>query len=98
MPAALILEEARRESNDQKKPFILVLLDAKSAFDVVKHKNTMRRLYHYGINNKHWILINSLHTNAMTAVNWRGRIFDPFKVDEVFVREGSSVQIFTASM
>ena len=81
LKAALILEEARRESKDQKKPFILVLLDAKSAFDVVKHKNMMRCLYHYGINNKHWTVINSLHTNAMTAVNWRGRISDPFKVE-----------------
>ena len=59
--AALILEEARRESKDQKKPFILVLLDAKVAFDVVNHGNMMRRLYHSGTQDTHWSLINSLH-------------------------------------
>ena len=85
--AALILEEARRESKDQKKPFILVLLDAKVAFDVVNHGNMMRRLYHSGIQDTHWSLINSLHTNATTSVKWRG---DPYLVEQG-IRQGGII-------
>jgi hypothetical protein len=47
--ATFILEEARRESWDENNPFIIVMLDAKSAFDVVVHKNMLRMLYHIGI-------------------------------------------------
>ena len=36
--AALIVEETRRKFEDEKKPLVLVALDAKSAFDVVDHK------------------------------------------------------------
>jgi hypothetical protein len=39
----------------------LVLLDAKSAFDVVIHSHLMRRVYHAGIQDKHWSLINGMH-------------------------------------
>ncbi|MEW8544512.1 MAG: reverse transcriptase domain-containing protein, partial [Candidatus Thiodiazotropha sp.] len=88
--AALILEEARRESKDQKKPFILVLLDAKSAFDVVNHKNMMRRLFHCGIQDNHWSLINSLHTNATTSVKWRGKVSSPFPVEQG-IRQGGII-------
>ena len=86
--AALILEEARRESKDQKKPFIMVLLDAKSAFDVVNHRNIMRRLYHCGIQDAHWSLINSLHTNATTSVKWSGEVSKPYWLSKRYVKEG----------
>ena len=88
--AALILEEARRESKDKKKPFILVLLDAKSAFDVVNHRNMMRRLYHCGIQDAHWSLINSLHTNATTSVKWRGEVSTPYLVEQG-IRQGGII-------
>ena len=45
--AAFIMEEARREANDMGEQLI-IMLDAKSAFDVVVLNNMMRRLYHLG--------------------------------------------------
>ena len=63
--AALIVEETRRNFEDEKKPLVLVALDAKYAFDVVDHKIMMRQLYHCGIDNKHWKMIDSLHTGAV---------------------------------
>ncbi|CAC5386526.1 unnamed protein product [Mytilus coruscus] len=43
--AALVVEEVYRESVDSNQEFELVLLDAKSAFDVVVHSHLMRRLF-----------------------------------------------------
>jgi hypothetical protein len=43
--AAFLLEEARREALDIGKLLTIVLLDAKSAFDVVVHKNLLKKLY-----------------------------------------------------
>ena len=91
--AALILEEARRESKDQKKPFILLLLDAKSAFDVVNHRNMMRRFYHCGIQYAHWSLINSLHTNATGSVKWRGEVSNPYLVEQG-IRQGGIISTY----
>jgi hypothetical protein len=58
--AAFILEEARREALDIGKLLTVVLLDAKSAFDVVVHKNLLKKLYHLGIQDKHWTLNKEL--------------------------------------
>ena len=52
----------------------IVLLDAKSAFDVVVHKNLLKKLYHLGIQDKHWTLIKSLHTNASSAIKFNGLV------------------------
>ena len=85
--AALILEECYRESKDTKNPITVVMLDAKSAFDVVNHESMMRRLYHIGITNDHWSLINSLHTNATTAVKWKSLVSEPYRVHQG-IRQG----------
>ena len=57
--AAFIMAESRREANDMEKQLIIIMLDAKSTFDVVVHNNMMRRLYHLGIQDKHWSLIQN---------------------------------------
>ena len=59
--AAVILDENYRECTDMKTQAHVVLLDAKSAFDVVDYSQPLRRLYHAGISNGHWLLIKSLH-------------------------------------
>ena len=41
-----MLEEVGREDKDNKEPTIIVMLDAQYAFDVVRHANLIRRLYH----------------------------------------------------
>ena len=70
MNAALVDEETRRNYKYEKTPLVPVALDAKSTFDVVVHKTLMRRLYLCGVDDKHWSLVNSLHTGATSAVKW----------------------------
>ncbi|CAG2254374.1 unnamed protein product [Mytilus edulis] len=57
--AALPVEEIYREAKDNNQEYELVLLDAKSAFDVVIHSHLMKRLYHAGIDDKHWTIIQN---------------------------------------
>jgi hypothetical protein len=78
--AAFILEEARREALDIGNLLNIVLLDAKSAFDVVVHKNLLKKLYHLGIQDKHWTLIKSLHTNASSAIKFNGLVSENFNI------------------
>jgi hypothetical protein len=58
--SALPIKETYRENADNKNECQLVILDAKSVFDVVIHSHLMRRVYHAGIQDKHWSLINSM--------------------------------------
>ena len=78
--AALPVEEIYREAKDNNQEYELVLLDAKSAFDVVIHSHLMKRLYHAGIDDKHWTIIQSMHTNATSAVKWNGKTSELFNV------------------
>jgi len=55
-------------------------LDAKSAFDVVVHKNLLKKLYHLGIQDKHWTLIKSLHTNSSSAIKFNGLVSENFNI------------------
>ena len=72
MNAALTAEETKRNYKDKKAPLVLVALDAKSAFDVTMHKTLMQGLYLCGVNDKHWSLVNSLHTGATSPSGTRG--------------------------
>jgi hypothetical protein len=56
------------------------MLDAKSAFNIVVHKNMLRMLYHIGIDDNHWTIINSTHTNAKTSIKWKGYITESFNI------------------
>ncbi|CAC5395648.1 unnamed protein product [Mytilus coruscus] len=80
--AGFIMEEARREALDIGLLFITILLDAKSAFDVVVHHDMMRRLYHLRIQDRHWTLINSLHTNASSSVKFGGLVSEVFNIKQ----------------
>jgi len=71
-----------REASDMEEQLIIIMLDAKSAFDVVVHNNMMRRLYHLGIQDKHWSLIQNLHSNATTSVKLNGHISDRFNIQQ----------------
>ena len=44
-------------------------------------------LYYIGITNGHWSLINSLHTNATTAVNWKSLVSEPYRIHQG-IRQG----------
>ena len=66
--SALILEEIVKECKDSGESVHFIFFDAKSAFDVVDHKHLMRRLYHIGVQDKHWSLISSMHQQATNVV------------------------------
>ena len=51
-----------------------------SAFDVEVHKNLLKKLYHLGIQDKHWTLIKSLHTNASSAIKFNGLVSENFNI------------------
>jgi hypothetical protein len=53
--------------------------DAKAAFDKVIHSHLFRRMYHAGIQNKTWTVIQSLHHNAESCIKWAGSTSDCFK-------------------
>ncbi|VDI48248.1 Hypothetical predicted protein, partial [Mytilus galloprovincialis] len=78
--AALPVEEISGEAKDNNQEYEIVLLNAKSAFDVVIHSHLMKRLYHAGIDDKHWTIIQSMHTNATSAVKWNGKTSELFNV------------------
>ena len=72
--AAFILEEARREALNIGKLLTIILLD------VVVHKHLLKKLYHLGIQDKHWTLIKSLHTNASSAIKFNGLVSENFNI------------------
>ena len=65
----------------------VALLDAKSAFDVVRHHNLFRKLYLSGVEGRLWNVIYSLHNNTVSAIKWEGQMSTPFKVTQG-VRQG----------
>jgi len=85
--SAFIVEELYRNSKDDRSPLNLILLDAKSAFDVVDHHHLLRRLYHLGINDNHWNLIQSFHKEGTAAVKWNNQISNHFRIEQG-VRQG----------
>ena len=87
MNCSRILEESVRNNEDDKLSTHVGFLDAKSALDVVNHSSLMCKLFHIGIEGVHWNLINSLHSNAQTAVKWNNTISDGFPVKQG-VRQG----------
>ena len=76
-----------RLSKDNNNELFIVLLDAKSAFDVVDTDHLLRRLYQIGINDKTWNIIHSLHDNAVSAVKSNGIISEFFNISEG-IRQG----------
>ena len=78
--AALIVEEVSREYKDKGEDIDLVFLDAKAAFDVVDHHHLLRRLYHSGVNDRHWTIFKSIHMQSTSVVKWANSRSDPFEV------------------
>jgi hypothetical protein len=60
--AAVVLEELYMEYKDKGRPFCNVLLDAKSAFDVMVLLMLMRKIYLVGVHLSTRTIIEELHT------------------------------------
>ncbi|XP_063427215.1 uncharacterized protein LOC134710750 [Mytilus trossulus] len=78
--AAIILEEVYREYMDKKLPFYIVLLDAKSAFDVVVLKMLLRKVYISGTDPSSWLLIDEIHKNTESRIKWSTEISEKISV------------------
>ena len=88
--SSLILEEYERENTDLKKPTIFGMLDAKSAFDVVRHKNLIRKLNYMGLSEQNILMIDQLYKNATRKVKWKGQLSDVFWIEQG-VRQGGTL-------
>ena len=88
--AALVFEEFLRDSKDCNIPAHVILLDAKSAFDVVNHDYPLKRLYHIGIKDRHGSLISSLHQHASSVVKRFREMSRSFRVEQG-VRQGGII-------
>ncbi|CAC5359515.1 unnamed protein product [Mytilus coruscus] len=84
------MEEYERENKDLKKPTLFGMLDAKSAFDVVRHTNLIRELYHMGISEQCILLIDNLYKEATTKIKWKGQISGAFDIEQG-VRQGGTL-------
>jgi hypothetical protein len=80
--SALPVEECYREVVDNNAEGQVILLDAKAAFDKVIHSHMERRVYQAGIDDKHCVLIKSLHENAESSIKWAGQISEPLLVNQ----------------
>ena len=88
--SSLIMEEVHRENLDLKLSTTFVMLDAKSAFDVVRHSNLIRKLYHMGIPEQTILMIDCLYKNARSCVKWNGLFSDTFDIKQG-VRQGGTL-------
>ncbi|XP_063436398.1 uncharacterized protein LOC134717834 [Mytilus trossulus] len=88
--ASLIMEEFKRESKDLNKPTIYGMLDAKSAFDVVRHTNLIRKLYHLGISEQCILMIDNIYKDATSKIKWKGNTSDAFNIEQG-VRQGGTL-------
>jgi hypothetical protein len=86
--AALAVEECYREVADNDTDYQIILLDAKATFDKVIHSHMLRRVYEAGIDDKHWVLIKSLHENAVSFVKWADQRSEPFEVNQGVRQDG----------
>ncbi|KAH3796781.1 hypothetical protein DPMN_150352 [Dreissena polymorpha] len=71
-----------------KTPAHVVIFDAKSAFDVVDHSQLLRRLYHAGKSDGHWLLMKSLHENSSSVIKYKSHISEPFSISQGVRQEG----------
>ena len=85
--SALPVEKCYREVVDNNAEGQVILLDAKTAFDKVIHSHMERKVYQAWIDDKHWVLIKSLHENTESFIKWAGQIPEPFQVNQA-VRQG----------
>ena len=85
--AALILTESINEAREMGTMLIIVLLDAKKAFDVVDHDILFERLSKMNINPKYWKLLRSWYSKLSSYVSWKSQDSSQFPVTQG-VRQG----------
>ena len=82
MNCSLISEKYIRASKDLKRDTYIAFLNAKSAFDVVSHASSMRRLFQIGVDGVLW-----KYSDALMTVHWMGQTSERFEIHQG-VRQG----------
>ena len=85
--ATVCLTEAIANAKDSRQPLYVATLDAQKAFDVVRHEELKRKLYHAGVNGTNWLMIDSLYTDCREVVRWQGQYSNSYLVKQG-VRQG----------
>ena len=75
--AALLLTEAIQHSLRSGKTIFVLYLDAKSAFDMVIRQFLENKLYHCGINDKGFLVIDKQLKHRKTFCEWNGIFVGP---------------------
>ena len=97
--AALLLTECIQFSlYSSKTPLFVIMLDAKSAFDVVLRELLVKNLYHCGTDRKSLLMINNRLKCRSTCLEWDkqlvGPIFDEQGVEQGGINSGEFYKIF----
>ncbi|VDI36427.1 Hypothetical predicted protein [Mytilus galloprovincialis] len=87
---SFIIEEYHKECTELNDQIIITMLDAKSAFDAVKHAGLIRRLYQMKIPEQSILIIDNLYKNAVSCVKWNNQISDTFRIEQG-VRQGGTL-------
>lgn len=80
--SSLLLEEYKMENKDLTKPTVFGMLDAKSAFDAVRHSHLIRKLCHMGISKQAILMIDNLYKNGVYKINWKGQSSELFPINQ----------------
>lgn len=80
MNAAIVVEEVYREYRDTNSPFLIALLDAKSAFDVVVLKILLRNVLIIGTHPATWLLMDEVHKYTESCVKWTNQLSEKFPI------------------
>ncbi len=72
--AGLMIQEQIYDADTKKTPLYVVLLDVKTAFDVVWHNSLLKKLHRDGVQGDLWLAIQDLYTNAMSRISWKQEV------------------------
>ncbi|KAK3105653.1 hypothetical protein FSP39_002699 [Pinctada imbricata] len=78
--AALIVSETISEYVENNRPIYMSFLDSQKAFDVVAHTSMKCKLFHQGINQHIWNVIDNLYTSLSSKVLWKGNVSSKFSI------------------
>jgi hypothetical protein len=77
-----MLQEAINGAKERAVPVYIEFLDAKTAFGVVAHSSLSWKLYLDGVVGDEWRIQDALQQNSTSAVKWKGKLSQPFKIQQ----------------
>ena len=87
LASLLVTECVQHSLHHLKQPMYLLLLDAKSAFDVVLRELLVKNLYFSGTSGEMLLYLNNRLENRRTFLDWNGQLMGPI-YDEQGLEQG----------